>query len=102
MGANRPTERQPRRVASVQLHAGAARPVSRGSGTPFQNARLQGTPCLTGGTVTGTITGGAISFGAVSGQVTVTYDGSVSGNKMQGTYATGCGNAKGNWAATKK
>ena len=76
--------------------------MSRGSGTPFQNARLQGTPCLTGGTVTGTITGGAISFGAVSGQVTVTYDGSVSGNKMQGTYATGCGNAKGNWAATKK
>jgi hypothetical protein len=51
--------------------------------------------------VTGTINGSAISFGAVSGQVQVAYDGTVSGNKMQGTYATGCGNAKGTWAATK-
>jgi hypothetical protein len=63
---------------------------------------VKGTPCLTSGTVTGTITGGTISFGAVSGQVQITYDGSVSGTKMQGTYAApACANAKGNWSATK-
>jgi hypothetical protein len=63
---------------------------------------VKGTPCLTSGTVTGTITGSTISFGAVSGQVTITYDGSVSGSKMQGTYAApACGNAKGNWSATQ-
>ena len=63
---------------------------------------INGTPCLTGGTIAGTVNGGAISFGVVSGEVQVSYDGSVSGNKMQGTYATTCGNAKGAWAATKK
>ncbi|MGD0121191.1 MAG: hypothetical protein ABSC46_01375 [Candidatus Limnocylindrales bacterium] len=63
---------------------------------------VKGTPCLTSGAVTGTITGGTISFGAVSGNVTITYDGSVSGSKMQGTYAApACGNAKGNWSATQ-
>jgi len=62
---------------------------------------VKGTPCLTSGTVTGMVNGSTISFGAVSGKVTITYDGSVSGSKMAGTYsAPTCGNAKGNWAAT--
>ncbi len=60
-----------------------------------------GAACLTAGNVTGTINGSAISFGAVSGQVTITYTGSIAGTKMQGTYdAPTCGNAKGNWSAT--
>jgi hypothetical protein len=63
---------------------------------------VKGAPCLTNGTVTGTITGSTISFGAVSGQVTITYNGSISGSGMQGTYdAPACGNAKGNWTAAK-
>jgi hypothetical protein len=37
----------------------------------------------------------------VSGQVRITYDGSVSGSSMKGTYsAPACGNAKGDWSAT--
>jgi hypothetical protein len=64
--------------------------------------KVSGTPCLTDGTVTGTISGSTISFGAVSGQVQIKYNGSVSGNAMQGTYsAPTCGDAKGNWTATK-
>jgi hypothetical protein len=63
---------------------------------------VKGTPCLTNGTVTGTLTGGSIRFGAVSGLVTITYDGTISGGTMQGTYAApACGQAKGNWSATK-
>jgi hypothetical protein len=63
---------------------------------------VKGTPCITGGTVTGTINGSAISFGAVSGQVKIAYDGSIAGSKMQGTYsAPSCANAKGNWTATQ-
>ena len=62
---------------------------------------VAGAPCLTAGNVTGTINGSAISFGAVSGQVTITYTGTIAGTKMQGTYdAPTCGNAKGNWSAT--
>jgi hypothetical protein len=62
---------------------------------------VRGTQCLTTGTVTGTTTGSTITFGAVSGQITITYNGSISGNKMQGTYsAPVCGKATGNWAAT--
>lgn len=63
---------------------------------------VKGTPCITGGTVTGTVNGSTITFGAVSGRVTITYTGSVSGNKMAGTYsAPTCGDAKGNWSATQ-
>ena len=61
---------------------------------------VSGTRCLTSGTVTGTTTGSTINFGAVSGQITITYKGSISGNRMQGTYsAPDCGNATGNWVA---
>jgi hypothetical protein len=66
--------------------------------------KVSGTPCLSGGTVTGTINGGTISFGAVSGQVKVTYDGSITGaGKMGGTYSasSACASAKGNWTATQ-
>ncbi len=63
---------------------------------------ISGAGCITAGTVTGTVNGSTINFGAVSGQVQITYDGTVSGNKMQGTYsAPTCGNAKGNWSATQ-
>lgn len=62
---------------------------------------IDGTPCLTGGTITGTIAGGTIRFGAVKGQVEVAFVGAVAGSTMGGTYSTGCGNAKGNWQAGK-
>jgi hypothetical protein len=63
---------------------------------------VKGTPCLAGGTVTGTVSGSTISFGAVSGKVTITYSGTMSPGKMQGTYsAPACGNAKGTWSATQ-
>jgi hypothetical protein len=62
---------------------------------------VTGAGCLTNGTVTGTLNGSSITFGAVSGAVTITYSGAISGNTMQGTYdAPTCGNAKGNWSAT--
>ena len=63
---------------------------------------VKGAPCLTTGLVTGTVNGSAITFGAVSGAVTINYTGSVSGNTMSGTYtAPTCGDAQGNWSATK-
>jgi hypothetical protein len=63
---------------------------------------ITGTPCLTGGSITGTVGGSTISFGAVNGQVHVDYTGVISGSTMAGTYATDCGNARGSWQATKK
>lgn len=63
---------------------------------------ISGTPCLSGGTVSGTISGSKITFGAVQGQRKVDYTGSVSGTSMHGTYsAPKCGNAVGNWNATQ-
>ncbi len=65
---------------------------------------VKGTPCLTSGTVTGAVNGSTINFGAVSGRVQITYSGSVIGTTMKGTYAASamCGDAKGDWQATKK
>lgn len=62
---------------------------------------IDGTPCLSGGAVTGKLRGSLISFGVVSGQVEVNYAGTFSGDTMSGSYATSCGNAGGEWTATK-
>jgi hypothetical protein len=62
---------------------------------------ITGTGCLNGGTVTGAVAGSQISFGAVSGQVKVAYKGTINGSGMSGTYSTACGNASGNWTASK-
>jgi hypothetical protein len=63
--------------------------------------QIDGTPCLTGGSITGKVRGDSINFGVVSGQVEVNYAGTVSGNEMSGTYATSCGDASGDWQAVK-
>ncbi len=63
---------------------------------------VHGTPCLSGGDITGALNGTTITFGVVSGQVTVSYDGRLSGgDSMSGTYSTSCGNAKGKWEASR-
>lgn len=62
---------------------------------------VNGTPCLTGGSISGSVSGDHIDFGVVTGQAQVVYTGSVNGTKMSGTYSTSCGNAQGNWTATK-
>jgi hypothetical protein len=62
---------------------------------------ISGTPCLAGADITGKVHGKQIYFGIVSGQVEVNYTGTVSGDSMSGTYATSCGNAEGDWEASK-
>lgn len=62
---------------------------------------ITGTPCLTGGSINGSLSGSALNFGVVTGQSQVSYTGTVSGNTMSGTYTTSCGNAQGTWKATK-
>ncbi len=68
------------------------------------NIVVSGTPCLSAATVSGTVNGAAISFGAVSGTNTVTYNGTVSGSTMQGGYTapSACEDAQGTWTATKQ
>jgi hypothetical protein len=63
---------------------------------------IDGTPCLSGGSITGTVIGNAIQFGTVSGQVVVNYTGQISGATISGTYETDCGNARGSWTANKQ
>lgn len=63
---------------------------------------IAGTPCITTGTITGSLSGNTISFGAVKGSQTIAYSGSVSGSSMSGDYtAPQCGNDKGTWTASK-
>jgi hypothetical protein len=62
---------------------------------------ITGTPCLTGGSISGSLNGGNLNFGVVTGQAQVSYTGTVSGTTMSGTYTTSCGNAQGTWKATK-
>lgn len=60
--------------------------------------------CVVTGTVSGTLTGDTIDFGAVKGQGrAVNFTGSVAGNRMQGTYRSGasCGNDNGTWTASR-
>jgi len=61
--------------------------------------------CFTNGTVSGTVTGNSIDFGAVkaAGGSTVSFTGSVAPTKIQGTYRSGgaCGNDNGTWTAAR-
>jgi hypothetical protein len=65
---------------------------------------IKASTCISQASITGSISGGKISFGAVKGQAEVTYDGTVSGNDtIKGNYHAGpnCGNAVGTWTATR-
>jgi hypothetical protein len=61
------------------------------------------TPCVSEGTITGTVEGSQITFGAVEGAYSIAYEGTVSGDSMSGTYSSpSCGNAAGTWQAAKQ
>lgn len=63
---------------------------------------IEGSTCITAGTVTGTFSGDTISFGAVHAGATILYTGKLSGDSMSGTYqAPSCSNDKGTWEASR-
>ena len=64
---------------------------------------INGTPCLNGGNISGEVNGDQITFGVVAGQVNVSYTGTLKGqDTISGSYSTDCGNASGDWTATRK
>ena len=90
------TDRTPEAIGS--FHVTFVQDGTKLSG-PIQ---ITGTPCITSGTITGTVDGNAIRFGAVHGQQTITYTGTVVHSVMSGTYsAPSCGNSTGSWTAIK-
>ena len=76
--------------------------LSQQGSTLTGNISIVGTPCLSGGSVTGSVNGTSINFGVIEGEVTVNYAGTISGDTMSGYYSTSCGKAFGNWQATKQ
>lgn len=66
---------------------------------------IQGSACLTQGSITGKMQGDKIEFGVVQAEQTVAYSGAISGDSLSGTYATpdvvGCGPDTGTWEATR-
>jgi hypothetical protein len=58
---------------------------------------------VSNGTVNGGVVGTRIKFGAVEGNELVTFDGTVNGGTMSGTYRTGkgCGTDNGTWSASR-
>ena len=63
---------------------------------------IAGSECLSAGTITGTLAGSQIQFGAVEGAQSVSYEGTVQGDHMSGTYsALSCDNGAGSWEATR-
>jgi hypothetical protein len=57
------------------------------SGTSFSGSvTIGGSPCISNGSVSGTISGSDISFGVVSGASTITFTATVTLDSMNGTY----------------
>lgn len=74
------------------------------SGTELSGTITLEAGCVTSGTLSGTVTGDTIDFGAVKGQGrTVSFTGSVDGDQMKGTYDSdaSCGNDNGTWTASR-
>jgi hypothetical protein len=63
---------------------------------------IAGSDCTSAGAVTGTTDGTMITFGTVAVEQAITWQGTISGNTMTGTYATpACGDDHGTWQATQ-
>jgi len=72
-------------------------------GSSFSGTVSVSAQCVSNGTVSGSVVGKQIKFGAVEGNELVTFDGTVNGNTMGGTYHTGkgCGTDNGTWSASR-
>jgi hypothetical protein len=59
--------------------------------------------CVGHGTIDGTVSGDAITFGVVKGAENIAFDGQLSGDSLNGSYTTGkgCSNDEGTWSATR-
>lgn len=53
--------------------------------------RVNGSPCLSTGTLSGTASNRGVTFGAVSGSHGISFRGRVSGNRMTGSYSVSSG-----------
>lgn len=64
---------------------------------------VSNTPCVSNGTISGTVSGTTIAFGAVKGATTIAFTGTLSGKTIFGTYKAdaSCGNATGTWSVVK-
>ncbi len=63
---------------------------------------IKGSPCVSHGTVKGSVTGSSIEFGAVQAERTVSFKGTLSGDRMSGTFdAPDCGPDSGTWNAQR-
>ncbi|HEY5521266.1 MAG TPA: hypothetical protein VIK08_11460 [Candidatus Limnocylindrales bacterium] len=73
------------------------------NGSSFSGTVSVSTQCVSQGTVSGSVVGNKIKFGAVQGNELVTFDGTVNGDTMGGTYHTGkgCGTDNGTWSASR-
>ena len=63
---------------------------------------IQGSTCVTHGSIIGKVQGDQIEFGAVQAEQTIKYAGAISGDSLSGTYASAqCGPDTGTWKATR-
>lgn len=68
----------------------------------FGALTVVGSNCLEAGNVTGEIAGKGLSFGAIEGDTTIQYTGTiVDDDTIEGTYESDCGNSAGTWTATR-
>lgn len=59
-------------------------------------------PCVSRGTIAGSVSDSEVTFGAVEAEATITFTGTVAGDTMSGTFsAPDCGDDSGTWEASK-
>jgi hypothetical protein len=72
----------------------------------FGTVAIVGSNCLSSGSITGTVIGTRLRFGAVerptAGGISIDYTGTVTGpDTLVGTYESDCGPSRGTWTATR-
>ena len=63
--------------------------------------RVANSECVADGTISGSVSGTQITFGAVKGAHTIAFSGTLKGAEMSGTYTSPCGPDHGTWGATR-
>jgi F0F1-type ATP synthase membrane subunit c/vacuolar-type H+-ATPase subunit K len=62
---------------------------------------IDGWSCLTGGVVSGSVSGNAVQFLLRQRDIQVTYEGTTAGRTLSGTYSTNCDDSAGTWRVAK-
>lgn len=78
-------------VSANDATGGVTASFTQTQGVLSGTVEISGSPCITNGTIEGTVTGNNVAFGAVSGVDTINFTAQLGSDTMSGTFSVPAG-----------